>query len=123
MKFIHTADIHLDSPLIGLASYQNAPVQALRTASRDAFTRLIDVAIDEAVDFMVIAGDLYDGNWRDFNTGHFFVREMGRLPGNLSFMSAMTRSSLAKSPAFATRSTSSYRAAAAWDAWLCCQRW
>ena len=79
MKFIHAADIHLDSPLIGLASYQNAPVQALRTASRDAFTRLIDVAIDEAVDFMVIAGDLYDGNWRDFNTGHFFVREMGRL--------------------------------------------
>lgn len=79
MKFIHTADIHLDSPLIGLASYQNAPVQALRTASRDAFTQLIDVAIDEAVDFMVIAGDLYDGNWRDFNTGHFFVREMGRL--------------------------------------------
>ncbi|WP_414896476.1 metallophosphoesterase family protein [Roseateles sp.] len=79
MKFIHTADIHLDSPLCGLASYQNAPTQALRGASRAAFTRLIDAAIDEAVDFMVIAGDLYDGNWRDYNTGHFFVREMGRL--------------------------------------------
>ncbi len=101
MKFIHAADIHLDSPLIGLASYQNAPVQALRTASRDAFSRLIDVAIDEAVDFMVIAGDLYDGNWRDFNTGHFFVREMGRshkagipvflLYGNHDAESEMTR--------------------------------
>ena len=79
MKFIHTADIHLDSPLCGLASYENAPVQALRTATRDAFTKLIDEAIDELVDFMVIAGDLYDGNWRDYNTGHFFVREMGRL--------------------------------------------
>ena len=32
MKFIHTADIHLDSPLVGLAAYQNAPVAALRTA-------------------------------------------------------------------------------------------
>ena len=79
MKFIHTADIHLDSPLCGLASYQNAPVEALRTATRDAFRNLINEAIEEQVDFMVIAGDLYDGNWRDYNTGHFFVREMGRL--------------------------------------------
>jgi len=79
MKFIHTADIHLDSPLRGLASYPNAPVDALRNATREAFSRLIDAAIDEAVDFIVIAGDLYDGNWRDYNTGHFFVREMGRL--------------------------------------------
>ena len=79
MKFIHTADIHLDSPLRGLASYLNAPVEMLRTATRDAFTNLINEAIDEQVDFMVIAGDLYDGNWKDYNTGHFFVREMGRL--------------------------------------------
>ena len=79
MKFIHTADIHLDSPLCGLASYQNAPVEALRTASRDAFRKLVDEAVEQQVDFMVIAGDLYDGNWRDYNTGHFFVREMGRL--------------------------------------------
>jgi exonuclease SbcD len=79
VKFIHTADIHLDSPLCGLASYQNAPVEALRTATRDAFRNLINEAIEEQVDFVVIAGDLYDGNWRDYNTGHFFVREMGRL--------------------------------------------
>ena len=79
MKFIHTADIHLDSPLCGLASYQNAPVDALRTATRDAFSNLINEAIDEQVDFIVIAGDLYDGTWKDYNTGHFFVREMGRL--------------------------------------------
>ena len=79
MKFMHTADIHLDSPLCGLASYQNAPVEALRAATRDAFTKLVDEAIEEQVDFVVIAGDLYDGNWKDYNTGHFFVREMGRL--------------------------------------------
>lgn len=79
MKFIHTADIHLDSPLSGLAAYQGAPLHVLRTATRDAFSRLVDVAIEEAVNFMVIAGDLYDGNWKDYNTGHFFCREMGRL--------------------------------------------
>lgn len=79
MKFIHTADIHLDSPLSGLAAYKDAPAELLRTVTRDAFTRLVDEAISEAVDFMVIAGDLYDGSWKDYNTGHFFCREMGRL--------------------------------------------
>lgn len=79
MKFIHAADIHLDSPLAGLAAYKGAPADLLRTVTRDAFTKLVDEAIDEAVDFMVIAGDLYDGSWKDYNTGHFFCREMGRL--------------------------------------------
>lgn len=79
MKFIHAADIHLDSPLSGLAAYKDAPSEVLRTATRDAFTRLVDAAIEEAVDFLVIAGDLYDGNWKDYNTGHYFSREMGRL--------------------------------------------
>ncbi|MHB9101895.1 MAG: metallophosphoesterase family protein [Sulfuricella sp.] len=79
MKFIHTADIHLDSPLSGLAAYKDAPADLLRTVTRDAFTRLVDEAIEEDVDFMVIAGDLYDGSWKDYNTGHFFCREMRRL--------------------------------------------
>lgn len=79
MKFIHAADIHLDSPLHGLANYPDAPADQLRGASRDAFVQLVDRAIDESIDFMVIAGDLYDGDWRDYNTGIFFVREMGRL--------------------------------------------
>lgn len=79
MKFIHTADLHLDSPLRGLSAYPDAPAERLRTATRDAFERLVALAIDEAVDFMVIAGDVYDGDWKDFNTGLFFVRQMGRL--------------------------------------------
>lgn len=79
MKFIHAADIHLDSPLQGLTAYPDAPADSLRTVTREAFSRLVDGAIEEAVDFMVIAGDLYDGNWKDYNTGHYFCREMGRL--------------------------------------------
>ena len=79
MKFIHTADIHLDSPLSGLAAYKDAPTDLLRSVTRDAFTRLVDIAIEESVDFMIIAGDLYDGGWKDYNTGHYFCREMGRL--------------------------------------------
>src|SRR2546426_8575476 len=79
MRFIHAADIHLDSPLTGLSAYQDAPADLLRTATRDAFENLVSEAIAEKVDFMVIAGDLYDGNWKDFNTGIFFVRQMGLL--------------------------------------------
>jgi exonuclease SbcD len=79
VRFIHAADIHLDSPLTGLSAYADAPVDMLRTATRDAFANLIGLAIDESVDFMIIAGDLYDGNWKDHNTGLYFAKQMGRL--------------------------------------------
>ncbi|WP_297911966.1 DNA repair exonuclease [Thiomonas sp.] len=79
MRFLHAADIHLDSPLTGLSAYPDAPTELLRTATRDAFDNLVSLALDEAVDFLVIAGDLYDGSWKDFNTGIYFARQMGRL--------------------------------------------
>lgn len=78
-KFIHTADIHLDSPLRGLEAHEGAPVEEIRDAARRAFDNLIEMAVDEAVDFVLIAGDLYDGDWKDYNTGLFFVSRMGRL--------------------------------------------
>jgi hypothetical protein len=56
MKFIHAADIHLDNPLTGLSAYPDAP-EMLRTATRDAFTKLVAEAIEQQVDFMVIAGN------------------------------------------------------------------
>lgn len=78
-RFIHTADIHLDSPLKGLAGYEGPAVECIRTATRQAFDNLISEAIELKVDFVVIAGDLYDGDWRDYQTGLFFARQMGRL--------------------------------------------
>ncbi len=78
-KFIHAADIHLDSPLRGLSQYEGAPVDSIRLAPRRALENLIDLAISEKVAFVLIAGDLYDGDWRDFNTGYFFVRQASRL--------------------------------------------
>lgn len=47
MKFIHTADLHLDSPLRGLSSYPDAPAARLRTVTRDAFHDLVTTANDE----------------------------------------------------------------------------
>ena len=79
ISFLHAADIHLDSPLKGLERYENAPLERIRGATRRAFTRLIDLAIDKRVDFVLLAGDLYDGDWRDYNTGLFLVGQLGRL--------------------------------------------
>ncbi|MDG2014920.1 MAG: DNA repair exonuclease, partial [Pirellulaceae bacterium] len=78
-KFIHAADIHLDSPLRGLEQYEGAPVAEIRNAARRALSNLVDLAIEQEVAFVLIAGDLYDGDWRDYNTGLFFVGQVRRL--------------------------------------------
>lgn len=79
VKFIHTADIHLDSQLKGLEAHEDAPVDEISGATRRAFDNLIDLTIEEEVDFILIAGDLYDGDWKDYNAGLFFAARMGRL--------------------------------------------
>ena len=79
MRFIHAADIHLDSPLRGLDRYEGAPVNRLRTATRRAFARLVDLAIEEKVDIVLLAGDIYDRDWQDFHTGLYFREQMVRL--------------------------------------------
>ncbi len=79
MRFLHAADLHLDSPLLGLDRYAGAPVEALRGATRRALENLVALAVAEKVDAVVIAGDLFDGDWRDFNTGLFLVAQMAKL--------------------------------------------
>lgn len=78
-RFIHTADIHLDSPMRKLEKYDGAPVNALRQATRRALDNLIDLAVKRKVDFVLIAGDLYDGSWKDYNTGLHFTSCMAKL--------------------------------------------
>jgi DNA repair exonuclease SbcCD nuclease subunit len=77
--FLHAADIHLDSPLKGLSRYEGVPADEVRAAPRAAFDRLIDTALERRVDFVLIAGDLYDGDWKDMGTGLYFAKAMGRL--------------------------------------------
>lgn len=78
-RFLHAADIHLDSPLRGLAGQEGNAVERVRTATREALDRLVGLSIEEKIDFLIIAGDLYDGDWRDYKTGLFFAAQMGRL--------------------------------------------
>lgn len=101
-KFLHAADIHLDSPLRGLERYEGAPVERIRGATRRALEKLVLLALEEKVDGVLLVGDLYDGDWRDFNTGLFLVRQMARLneagirvfllAGNHDAANRMTRS-------------------------------
>ncbi|MBL7185943.1 MAG: DNA repair exonuclease [Phycisphaerae bacterium] len=78
-KFIHAADVHLDSPLRGLSRYESAPAESIRNACRRAFENLVDLAIEEKVSFVLLAGDLYDGDWKDYSTGIFLSQQMGQL--------------------------------------------
>ena len=78
-KFIHAADLHIDSPLKGLERYDGAPVEAIRQATRRALENLVELAMAQKAAFVVIAGDLYDGDWKEFRTGLYFVSQMVKL--------------------------------------------
>ena len=78
-RFLHAADIHLDSPLRGLSGQEGESAMRIRGATREALENLVSLAIDEEVSFVIISGDLYDGDWKDYRTGLFFVKQMGRL--------------------------------------------
>jgi DNA repair exonuclease SbcCD nuclease subunit len=78
-KFLHAADLHLGSPFHGLSLRDEAVARRFAEASRGAFTALVGRAIEENVAFIVIAGDVYDGDWRDNSIGLFFNRELARL--------------------------------------------
>ncbi|RIK79523.1 MAG: DNA repair exonuclease [Planctomycetota bacterium] len=102
LRFLHAADLHLDSPLKGLARYEGAPVEVMQQALRGAVENLVRLAIEREASLVVIAGDVYDGDCRDFNTPLFFSAQMQRLAaegihvvlisGNHDAANKMTRS-------------------------------
>ena len=79
MKILHTADVHLDSPLKSLALRDPDLRERVQTASRAAFVRIVDAAIAEEVAALLIAGDLFDGAERSARTAAFLVIQLERL--------------------------------------------
>lgn len=79
MRFVHCADLHLDSPLRGLERYEGAPAQEMREATRRSFANVVDLAIEREADLVLIAGDVFDGDLQDFNAGLFFAHQLRRL--------------------------------------------
>jgi DNA repair exonuclease SbcCD nuclease subunit len=76
MRFLHLADVHLDTPFAGRAPRLR---RRLREAVRDAFRRAVDLAIAEELDAFVIAGDLFDSDTFSFETERFLVPQLQRL--------------------------------------------
>lgn len=80
MRVVHAADIHLDSPLRGLTRLADDDVaRQVRQASRRAVRNLVRLTVDEGAEALVLAGDIYDGDWPDYATGRFFAQELGVL--------------------------------------------
>lgn len=80
--FIHAADLHLDSPFSGLKNVPAFIIERLRESSFRAFQKIIDTAILQRVDFLLLAGDIYDGENRSLRTQVRFRKEMERLLKN-----------------------------------------
>ena len=78
-RFIHTADLHLDSPLASLALRNGDLADLVRGATRKALERIVDLAIAQEVDMVIVAGDLYDGSQTSMATALFLMGEMRRL--------------------------------------------
>lgn len=78
-SFIHAADLHLGSPLAGLASKDEAIARRFAEAGRRAFADLVTRAVAQEAAFMVVAGDVYDGSWADTTIGLFFAQQVSRL--------------------------------------------
>jgi len=60
-RFLHCADLHLDSPIKGVSAVDQRVGDVLREATFQAFENVIDIAVREQVDLLIIAGDVYDG--------------------------------------------------------------
>lgn len=78
-RFVHTADLHLDAPLKAIALRDQDLAAEVGAASRAAFTRIVDLCIDEDVAFLIIAGDLWDGTYSSTKTPRFLKQELLRL--------------------------------------------
>ena len=77
--FIHAADLHVDSPLAALGAKDADVAKLFALAGRKAVQALIDEAITSKAAFLLIAGDIFDGDWKDVATGMFMVGELARL--------------------------------------------
>ena len=78
-RFIHAADIHLDSPLLSLALRSPELAELIGNSTRRAFVNVVDLCLAEGVDGLILAGDLYDGEQTSMKTARFLAEQIRRL--------------------------------------------
>ncbi|PIC63113.1 DNA repair exonuclease [Sporosarcina sp. P13] len=79
IRFLHTADLHLDSPFKGMAAAGPDELARLQQSTFAAFDRFIAYAVEQRPDFIVIVGDIYDGEDRSLRAQIRFQQAMQRL--------------------------------------------
>ena len=75
-RFVHAADIHLDSPLRSLALRDADLAELIGNATRRAFVTIVDLCLDEQVDALLLAGDLHDGDQTSMKTARFLAEQI-----------------------------------------------
>ena len=78
-SFIHAADLHLDSPFKEISEVDKEISLELAESTFKAFGKIIDICIEKQVDFLLIAGDIYDGSDRSLRAQLRFRDELKRL--------------------------------------------
>ena len=78
MRLLVSADIHLGSPIRSAALRNPELADQLKQASRDTFSGIVDLAIAEAVDALVLAGDIFDNNHPDLKSRAFLIAQLAR---------------------------------------------
>ena len=79
LRFVHAADLHLDSPFRGIGDASASLKEQLQAATLGALGRVVDHTIESQSDFLVIAGDIYDSKDRNLRALVSFRKEMERL--------------------------------------------
>ena len=78
-RFLHCSDLHIDSPFKGLSLVQSALAEKLRNSTYQAFQNIVKLALQEEVEAVLIAGDIYDGSDRSLQAQLKFRRELQKL--------------------------------------------
>lgn len=78
-KFVHAADLHLDTPFSGLGRTSPEIAAVLQDASLKAFDALVDLCLRERALFLLLAGDIYDGADRSLRAQLRFLKGLERL--------------------------------------------
>src|SRR2546422_10321758 len=79
LRFVHAADLHLDSRFRGIGRARPALRDRLQSATLGALERVVDHTISVKADFLIIAGDIYDSRDRSLRALVAFRKEMERL--------------------------------------------
>lgn len=79
VKFIHAADLHLDTPFSGLEQTSKELAENLREAPFVSLAKMIDLALAEAVDFVLFSGDVYNTERVNIKSQSLFIEQLKRL--------------------------------------------